>query len=142
MSMRPVEFLLVDDEPGDVLLAREAIHEARLTNHLHVAPDGEKALAFLHESECVDLILLDLNMPRKGGRELLAEIKADPRLARLPVVIVTGSEVEGEILKAYNLEVSCYITKPINVTQLMKAVRSIPHFKVTVVTDEVVTEGA
>ena len=137
---RLVEILLVDDDPGDVLLARLAFEDGRFANRMHVAEDGEKALAFLRREEGfasapeVDLILLDLNMPRKGGREVLAEIKADPRLAEIPVVIVTGTAFEGEILKAYNLDVSCYITKPIDVPQFMKVVRSIPHFQVAVVT--------
>ena len=137
---RLVEILLVDDDPGDVLLARLAFEDGRFANRMHVAEDGEKALAFLRREEGfasappVDLILLDLNMPRKGGREVLAEIKADPRLAEIPVVIVTGTAFEGEILKAYNLDVSCYITKPIDIPQFMKVVRSIPRFQIAVVT--------
>jgi CheY-like chemotaxis protein len=138
--LRPVEILLVDDDPGDVLLAREAFAEGRFANRLHVAEDGEKALAFLRREDgfesapAVDIILLDLNMPRKGGHEVLAELKADARLADIPVAIVTGTAFEGEILKAYNLDVTCYISKPIDVPQFMKAVRSIPHFQVAVVT--------
>ena len=137
---RLVEILLVDDDPGDVLLARLAFEDGRFANRMHVAEDGEKALAFLRREEGfasapdVDLILLDLNMPRKGGHEVLAELKADPRLAEIPVVIVTGTAFEGEILKAYNLDVSCYITKPIDIPQFMKVVRSISRFQIAVVT--------
>lgn len=137
---RMAEILLVDDDPGDVQLAMEAFEDGRLSNRLHVAKDGEKAMAFLRrqgayaEAPRPDLILLDLNMPRKDGREVLAELKADPALADIPVAIVTGNDVEGQILKAYNLGVACYITKPIDVAKLMTAVCSIPHFEVTIVT--------
>ena len=137
---RPVEILLVDDDPGDVQLACEAFKDGKLGNRVHVAEDGEKAMAFLRREGAFagapvpDIILLDLNMPRKNGREVLAELKADPILAQIPVAIVTGSEDEGRILKAYNLGVDCYITKPIDVTKFMKVACSIPHFQVTVVT--------
>jgi CheY-like chemotaxis protein len=139
-SPRIVEILLVDDDPGDVQLTLEAFDDGRLGNRLHIAEDGEKAMAFLRREGVYanmprpDLIMLDLNMPRKDGREVLADLKADPLLAKIPVAIVTGNEEEGEILKAYNLGVACYITKPIDVTKLMIAVCSIPHFQVTVVT--------
>lgn len=137
---RLVEILLVDDDPGDVQLTAEAFEDGRLANRLHVAKDGEQAMSFLRREGPYatvprpDLILLDLNMPRMGGREVLAEVKSDPKLASIPVAIVTGNEDEGEILKAYNLGVDCYITKPIDVTKLMIAVCSIPHFQVAVVT--------
>ncbi len=137
---RLVEILLVDDDPGDVQLAVEAFAEGKLGNNLSIAEDGEKAMAFLRqEGEYADaprpdFILLDLNMPRKGGHEVLAELKADPDLARIPVAIVTGNREEGEILKAYNLGVACYIAKPIDVTKLMMAVRSIPQFQLNIVT--------
>lgn len=140
LSGRLVEILLVDDDPGDVQLTAEAFEDGRLANRLHVAKDGEQAMAFLHRegpyatAPRPDLILLDLNMPRMGGREVLAEVKSDAELASIPVAIVTGNEDEGEILKAYNLGVDCYITKPIDVTKLMIAVCSIPHFQVAVVT--------
>jgi len=137
---RVAEILLVDDDLGDVQLAREAFEDGHLANQLHVAKDGEQAMAFLRRegpyttAPRPDLILLDLNMPRMGGREVLAELKSDPSLVAIPVAIVTGTESEGEILKAYNLGVDCYITKPIDVTKLMIAVCSIPHFQVAVVT--------
>ncbi len=139
-ALRIVEILLVDDDPGDVQLAIESFEDGRLGNRVSVAADGEKAMAFLRregsyaDAPRPDLILLDLNMPRKDGHEVLAELKADPVLARIPVAIVTGNDEEGEILKAYNLGVACYITKPIDVPKLMSAVCSIPEFQVTVVT--------
>jgi len=137
---RMVEILLVDDDPGDLQLTIEAFDDGRLGNHLYVAEDGERAMAFLRREGAYanvprpDLILLDLNMPRKNGREVLAELKGDPALAGIPVAIVTGTDEEGEILKAYNLGVACYITKPIDVRKLMIAVCSVPHFQVTIVT--------
>ena len=141
-AYRPVEILLVDDDVGDVQLTLEAFEDGKLGNRLHVAEDGEKALAFLRREAPYesaprpDLILLDLNMPRKGGHEVLADLKADPELTTIPVAIVTGTVEEGEILEAYNLGVACYVTKPIDVTKLMIAVCSIPHFQVTVMTSE------
>ena len=138
---RPVEILIVDDDVGDVQLTLEAFEDGHLGNRLHVAQDGEKALAFLRREPPFeaaprpDLILLDLNMPRKNGHELLADLKADPALSAIPVAIVTGTVEEGEILEAYNLGVACYVTKPIDVTKLMIAVCSIPHFQVTVMTN-------
>ena len=137
---RLIEILIVDDDPGDVQLALEAFEDGRLGNRLSVAEDGEKAMAILRregdfaDAPLPDLILLDLNMPRKDGREVLAELKADPALATIPVAIVTGNDEEGEILKAYNLGVACYLTKPIDVAKLMNAVCTIPHFHVTIVT--------
>lgn len=137
---RLVEILLVDDDPGDVQLTVEAFADGRLENRLHVAADGEQAMAFLRRegdyanAPRPNLILLDLNMPRKNGREVLADLKGDPALVDIPVIIVTGSHEECEILKAYNLGVNCYITKPIDVSKLMIAVCSIPYFGVTIVT--------
>jgi len=137
---RLVVILLVDDDDGDVQLTLEAFDDGRLGNQLYRAKDGEQAMAFLRregkyaDAPRPDLVLLDLNMPRMGGRELLAELKSDPALAGIPVAIVTGHESECEILKAYNLGVDCYITKPIDVTKLMIAVCSIPHFQVAIVT--------
>lgn len=135
---RVAEILMVDDDWGDVQLALESFADGHLVNHFHQARDGEQAMAFLRRqgpyatAPRPDLILLDLNMPRMGGREVLAELKSDPALAAIPVAIVTGNDNEGEILKAYNLGVDCYITKPIDTTKLMIAVCSIPHFQVAV----------
>lgn len=141
-AARPVEILLVDDDVGDIQLAFEAFEEGHLGNRLFVAEDGEKAMAFLRregvhaEAPRPDLILLDLNMPRKGGHEVLADLKGSPEFAEIPVAIVTGTHEEGEILKAYNLGVDCYLTKPIDIGKLMIAVCSIPHFQVTIMTNE------
>lgn len=135
----PAEVLLVEDNPGDVRLTQETFLEGRLRNHLHVVDDGVKALAYLRnlgEYKNVkrpDIVLLDLNLPKKDGREVLAEIKADPKLKRIPVVILTASQTEEEILKAYNLNVNCYITKPVDVEKFIKAVRSIDDFWLSIV---------
>ena len=114
---KPVEILLIEDNPGDARLALEAIREARVRNHLHWVTDGVEALAFLHRegrhgnAPRPDLILLDLNLPRKDGREVLAEIKSDDNLKRIPVVVLTTSQAEEDILKVYNLNANCYISK-------------------------------
>lgn len=138
-AMRPVEILLVEDNPGDVHLTMEAFKEAKVRNNISVADDGMKAMAFLrHEGEyknapLPDLILLDLNLPRKDGREVLAEIRQDPKLTRIPVVIMTTSQAEEDIAKAYDLHVNCYISKPMDLDQFIKVTRSIEDFWLTVV---------
>ena len=138
-AMRPVEILLVEDNPGDVHLTMEAFKEAKVRNNISVADDGMKAMAFLrHEGEyknapLPDLILLDLNLPRKDGREVLAEIRLDPKLTRIPVVIMTTSQAEEDIAKAYDLHVNCYISKPMDLDQFIKVTRSIEDFWLTVV---------
>jgi CheY-like chemotaxis protein len=139
MMTRPIEVLLVEDNPGDVRLTREALKEGRVHNNLHVAPDGVEALAFLRRegrhagAVCPDLILLDLNLPRKGGREVLAEIKGDPALRHIPVVILTSSSAEQDIARAYDLHANCYISKPVDLDQFIKVVKSIEDFWFTVV---------
>ena len=126
-----IEILLVEDNPGDVRLTREALLDGKVRNHLSVVGDGESALAYLRgEGEYKsaakpDLVLLDLNLPKKDGREVLAEIKDDFSLRELPVVILTNSIAEEEILKAYNLDVDCFITKPVDLERLLKAVKTI-----------------
>lgn len=136
---RPIEVLLVEDNPGDVRLTREALREAKVRNHLHVAPDGVAALAFLRREEehagavRPDLILLDLNLPRKSGREVLEEIKADPSLRAIPVVILSSSEAEQDILRAYDLHANCYVTKPVDLDQFITVVKSIEEFWFTIV---------
>lgn len=136
---RPIELLLVEDNPGDVRLTQEALREGKVRNHLHVAADGVEALAFLRrEAQYAnapqpDLILLDLNLPKKSGREVLAEIKADPALRRIPVVILTVSKAEEDVLKSYNLHANCYITKPVDLDQFIEVVKSIEDFWLTVV---------
>ena len=130
---------MVEDNPGDVRLAVEALREGKVRNHMHIVDDGEKALAFLRrqgqyaEMPRPDLILLDLNLPKKNGQEVLAEIKADPDLRRIPVVILTVSEAETDILKAYNLHANCYITKPVDLDRFIQVVKSIEDFWLTVV---------
>ena len=139
LSMRPIEILLVEDNPGDVRLTREALAEAKVRNNLAVASDGVEALAYLrheppHEGAIrPDLVLLDLNLPRKDGREVLAEIKADPELRRLPVVVLTTSTAEQDILESYNLYANCYITKPVDLDRFLAIVTSIEDFWLTIV---------
>lgn len=136
---RLVEILLVEDNYGDVRLAQEALKESKVRNNLHVVEDGVEALAFLRRegkyAEAVrpDLILLDLNLPRKDGREVLMEIKADDLLKHIPVVVLTVSEAEEDVLKSYSLHANCYISKPIDLDQFLKVVMSIEDFWLTIV---------
>jgi chemotaxis family two-component system response regulator Rcp1 len=136
---KPVDILLVEDNPGDADLAREALENSKLHNDLSVVGDGVEAMDFLRRkgkyahAPRPDLILLDLNLPRKDGREVLAEIKGDPDLKRIPVVILTMSKDEEDVLKSYNLHANCFITKPIDLTQFMKVVKSIEDFWLTIV---------
>ena len=136
----PVEILMVEDNPGDVRLTREALKEARIRNRLHAVSDGVEALAFLRrQGKYADaprprLVLLDLNLPRKSGRETLAEMKADPGLRRIPVVILTTSTDEQDILQSYDLHANCFITKPVDFDQFVKVVHSIEHFWLSIVT--------
>ncbi len=137
---KPVEILLVEDNPGDVRLTIEALRDAKVSNHLTVAPDGLEALAMLrgtpphNKARHSDLILLDLNLPKKHGREVLADLKSDPRLKRIPVVILATSKAEEDILKTYDLHANCYVTKPVGLDQFMYVVRSIEDFWLSVVT--------
>jgi chemotaxis family two-component system response regulator Rcp1 len=137
--VKPIEILLVEDNPGDVELAREALEGSKMYNRLHTVDDGEKAMAFLRQQDPYtavprpDLILLDLNLPRKDGREVLAEVKADDNLKRIPVVILTTSRAEEDVLKSYNLHANCYITKPMNLDQFIHVVRSIQDFWLSIV---------
>jgi two-component system, chemotaxis family, response regulator Rcp1 len=137
---RSIEILLVEDNPGDVRLAIEALRESKVRNNLHVARDGVEGLAFLRRQEAYadaprpDLILLDLNLPRKDGREVLAEIKADPALHTIPVVILTTSRAEQDVLRSYELQANCYITKPVDLDQFITVVKSIEDFWLTIVT--------
>ena len=136
---KPVEILLVEDNPGDADLAREALESSKVSNTLHVVVDGVEAMEFMRKQGKYakvprpDLILLDLNLPRKDGREVLAEVKADPDLRRIPVVILTTSKEEEDILKAYDLHANCFITKPIDLNQFLKVVRAIEDFWLTIV---------
>jgi two-component system, chemotaxis family, response regulator Rcp1 len=138
-SCRPIEILMVEDNPGDVRLTIEALKEGKVRNNLYTVEDGELALAYLRrqgqfaEATRPDLILLDLNLPKKNGPEVLAEIKEDPELRRIPVVILTVSKAEQDILKSYNLHANCYITKPVDLDQFIQVVKSIEDFWLTVV---------
>jgi chemotaxis family two-component system response regulator Rcp1 len=137
---RPVEILLVEDNPGDVRLTIEALREGKVRNHLNVATDGVEALAFVRregvyaDSPRPDVILLDLNLPRKDGREVLAQIKADDNLKTIPVVILTTSKADEDIIRSYQLNANCYITKPVDLDQFITVVRSIEDFWLTIVT--------
>jgi two-component system, chemotaxis family, response regulator Rcp1 len=137
---RPVEVLLVEDNPGDVRLTQEALKDGRVLVNLTVAADGVQAMEILrrqgsHESKArPDLILLDLNLPRKNGREVLEEIKADDELKRIPVIVMTTSKAEQDIYKAYNLNANCYVTKPVDLDEFLNVVRSIEDFWLTIVT--------
>jgi len=136
---RPVEILLVEDNPGDVRLTREALKEAKVRNSLSVVGDGVEAMAFLRREGSYataprpDIVLLDLNLPKKDGREVLAEVKADPDLRRIPVVILTTSKAEEDILKTYDLHANCFVTKPVDFDQFIKVIRSIEGFWLTIV---------
>ena len=135
----PINILLVEDNAGDVRLTQEALKEGKVRNKLHVVRDGVEALAFLRkegqhaDAPRADIILLDLNLPKKDGREVLAEIKEDPDLRRIPVVILTISQAEEDILKSYNLHANCYVTKPVGLEQFMTVVRSVEDFWLTLV---------
>ncbi|MCF7855707.1 MAG: response regulator [Candidatus Pacebacteria bacterium] len=136
---KEIEILLVEDNPADVRLTQEALKEGKVHNRLHVVGDGEEAMDFLRrrgeyaDEVRPDLVLLDLNLPRKDGREVLAELKDDDDLKRIPVVILTTSQAEEDILRTYNLHANCYITKPVDLDQFIKVVRSIEDFWLTVV---------
>jgi len=136
---RPVEILLVEDSPGDVRLTEEALRDAEVPNNLHIARDGEEAMRFLRRAEGhenvprPDLILLDLNMPRMDGREVLAEIKKDPELRRIPVIILTTSQSEDDIAEAYSLSANCYVAKPVDLDEFLDVVRAIDDFWLTLV---------
>ncbi len=134
-----VKILLIEDNPGDVRLTTEALKEGKIHVEMDVVQDGVEALAYLRQkgkyakAPRPDLILLDLNLPKKDGREVLAEIKADEDLKRIPVVILTISKDEEDIMKSYNLHANCYITKPVDLKQFIKVVQSIEDFWLTVV---------
>jgi len=137
---RPVEILLVEDNPGDVRLTQEALKEGKVYNNLHWAKDGVEALSFLmREGEHAnaprpDIILLDLNLPRKDGREVLSIIKNDEQLRNIPVVVLTTSKAEEDVLRSYELHANCYVTKPVDLDKFIVVVQSIDRFWLTVVT--------
>jgi len=135
----PIEILLVEDSPDDADLTIDALRDGRVRNNISHVEDGVEAMAFLRRqgrhgnAPRPDLILLDLNLPRKNGREVLAEVKQDPRLKCIPVVVMTSSDDEKDILAAYNLNVNCYVTKPVDLNQFIGVVKSIENFWFTVV---------
>jgi len=135
----PIVILLVEDNPGDVRLTREALKENKLLNHLLVAQDGVEAMALLRregkyaDAPRPDLILLDLNLPKKDGREVLAEIKSDESLKRIPVVVLTCSQAEADIVRSYDLHANCYVTKPPDLVRFMNVIKSIDEFWLAIV---------
>ena len=137
--LRPIEILLVEDNPGDIRLTTEALKEQKMYNGLNVVTDGVEAMAYLRKEGRYskvtrpDLILLDLNLPKKDGREVLKEIKTDDNLKSIPVVVLTVSKSEEDILKSYNLHANCYITKPVDLTQFLKVAKSVQEFWFTMV---------
>jgi len=138
-DQKSIEILLVEDNPGDIRLAREALEDSKLKNNLHVVMDGVEAIRFLQNEDryvnapIPDLILLDLNLPKKNGAEVLEEIKTDAKLKHIPVVILTSSKAEEDIFKAYNLHANCFISKPVDLNQFLKVVKSIEEFWFTIV---------
>lgn len=137
--MKIIDILLVEDNPGDARLTREALQHSKVRNTLHHARDGEEALAFLRRQNgfarapVPDLVLLDLNLPRRDGREVLEDIKHDPRLMHIPVVILTSSQAEEDVMRSYRLHANCFITKPVDLEQLTKVVQGIEQFWFTLV---------
>jgi len=143
----PINILLVDDDPGDVMLTRKALESGKVFNSLSVAEDGVEALAFLRRegkfknAPRPDLILLDLNMPRKDGRETLLELKSDDQFRSIPVVVLTTSDADKDIVKSYDLQASCYITKPVDLPQFTKVIQSVKEFWLCVVKYPPVSSG-
>lgn len=139
MNTIPVEILLVEDDPGDVLITQEALADSKFLNHLEVVTNGEEALKYLRKQAPYEdavrpgMILLDLNLPRVDGREVLAQIKADPNLRRIPVVVLTTSAAEEDILKSYDLHANAYVTKPVGFDAFMRVVKQIDEFFFTIV---------
>ena len=139
IDVMPIEILLIEDNPGDVELTKIALEDSKISVNLNIVEDGVEAIAFLRREGKYanvphpDIILLDLNLPKKDGREVLAEIKADEKLKRIPVVVLTTSQAEEDVLKVYNLSANCYITKPVDFDQFVKIVQSIENFWFTIV---------
>jgi len=140
LNSRPIEILLAEDNPADVRLTKEALKEGKVLNNLAEVSDGVEAMKYLRGlgkyagSTRPDLVLLDLNMPRKDGREVLAEIKADEDLKRIPVVVLTTSKAEEDILRSYDLHANCYISKPVDLKQFIEVVKTVENFWLTIVT--------
>ena len=138
-KFKAVEILLIEDNPGDVRLTVEALKESKIINNLNVVDDGIEALSYLQKEGIYkdkprpDLIILDLNLPKKDGREVLGEIKSEDSLKQIPIVILTTSEAEEDIIKSYELHANCYITKPVNMEQFIKVVKSVGDFWFSIV---------
>ena len=138
-AVRPIEVLLVEDDEGDVLMTREALDEGKVLNRLNVVGDGVEAIAYLRGKKGYenatrpDLILLDLNLPKRDGRQVLADVKGDPDLRRIPIVVLTTSEAEEDVLRSYDLHANAYVTKPVDFDGFIEAIRQIDHFFVSVV---------
>ena len=136
---RAIEILLVEDNPGDIRLTQEALKENKIRNNLHVAKDGVEAMQFLRQingfkdAPRPDLVLLDLNLPKKDGREVLAEIKTDEKLRAIPVVILTTSDAEDDVAKAYQMYANCYVRKPINLNRFIDVIKVIENFWLSIV---------
>ena len=137
--VKPIEILLVEDNPVDVMITKNAFNAGRVCNNLHVVEDGEEAMDFLHKrgkyssAPTPEIILLDLNLPKKDGREILAEVKADPSLRRIPVIVLTTSEDKEDIWRSYDLQANCFITKPVDTEQFSKALERVGEFWFSVV---------
>ena len=137
-AVRPIEVLLVEDDEGDVLMTREALEEGKVFNRLNVVGDGVQAIAYLRREKPFadvirpDLVLLDLNLPRRDGRQVLADVKNDPELRRIPIVVLTTSEAEEDVLRSYDLHANAYVTKPVELDQFANAVRLLEGFFITV----------
>lgn len=136
---KPIEVLLVEDDPGDVLMTREALAESKVLNGLHVVTDGEQALRFLRceapfeDAPRPDLVLLDLNLPRIDGREVLEQVKSDPDLRRIPVVVLTTSQAEEDILRSYDLHANAFISKPVDFDRFVEVIRQVDNFYISIV---------
>ena len=138
-SGHPIEVLLVEDDPGDVLMTQEAFHDYKISNNLNVVNNGEDAIAYLRkegafaDATTPDLVLLDLNLPRRDGREVLREVKSDPELRRIPIVVLTTSDAEDDVLGSYQLHANAYVRKPVDFEQFVAAIRAIDEFFISVV---------
>lgn len=138
-AVRPIEVLLVEDDEGDVLMTREALDEGKVVNRLNVVGDGVEAIAYLRrsgryaEAARPDLVLLDLNLPKRDGRQVLAEVKDDPDLRRIPIVVLTTSEAEEDVVRSYDLHANAYVTKPVDFERFVEVIRQIDEFFISVV---------
>ncbi|HZM30836.1 MAG TPA: response regulator [Acidimicrobiales bacterium] len=138
-AVRPIEVLLVEDDEGDVLMTREALDEGKVFNRLSVVGDGVEAIAYLRREEPYaevtrpDLVLLDLNLPKRDGRQVLEEVKADPELRRIPVVVLTTSEADEDVLRSYDLHANAYVTKPVDFDRFVEVIRQIDEFFISIV---------